>query len=650
MSLVVACRKCGCEIRAKGELLGKAIRCPNCGTINRLPGVAVVATADPATGVCPVCGFDLWVDPDQVQDYRGRRFHRACFKEVRTSGAPQSADSDVVQVYQAPGAKPSGGTTDLPSSAGEDARALPDKPAVAPEASTPSDKPAVARGEDELTLAPEPQSRRAVPPAKPTPPRQASRSAGGTAGLSGSAASRPKPARQPPPAAEDDLPLAIPLGPTGVPDREVGRDGIPSYMTANPSGATGGLDDLLGPLPDALPVALPAGDPFAAMPKAPANAASGSSRQPLWLYLLIGFGAAVPVMLLVYGIISATTKPGREAAKAEQRSVQQSDPALLDKLGLYQDVNAYQIRLPRGSQTELTPTSPPGCKIVSWTGAERSDGTHPSVLISVGPLSPRERGWSAERIHANYLGGMKSKFDDWQQQPTQSVEVNGLPFLKTTSRATLRGMDRAFHGIQYGYRDKSCYVEISAQDVEPHHAETLKLLEASVLTFRKNPDAAASQQFAEVTDTGPIGSSPEPDSRDVAHQIGYGAVFVGGFLCVAVVGIVVGSFFLLLAGRIAGVPVTLGKSMAILGISWMTNAVTTLVLSFVASPTENPAIMLLPVVITLAVMVASIAGMVPTSFGKAVLMVILYFVVIIGVVVLLALLLPALIAIREATR
>lgn len=85
MSVSVACKKCGKELRSKDEYAGWQVKCPACGTVNRLPSrpdTGLAATgAQPA--VCRLCGKDFAEDSSRVKDTQGRYYHRSCHEAAK---------------------------------------------------------------------------------------------------------------------------------------------------------------------------------------------------------------------------------------------------------------------------------------------------------------------------------------------------------------------------------------------------------------------------------------------------------------------------------------------------------------------------------------------------------------------------------------
>lgn len=475
MSLVAVCKKCGCKIRAKQEHAGRQFRCPECNALNQLPcGQQSPSTdAEQASAVCLVCGFDLWIDPDQVEDSRGRRFHRECFKEISPKRMPRLADSDVVQLSQSP-------RTEKP-------KPSPPQPAPRPKARA------------RATSAAKPQPLRKPPPSRPK-----------------------EPTPNPPDVEDDDLLLATPVEPSNGYDElpEAIPDALPNALPeALPEAFPDALPDaLLEAIPDALPEAWPEAEALAPLPGAAVFQPSRSPEQPKWFYLLIGFGAAVPVILVVLLVVQIGTKHGKAsptvstdktadrasrqphnpqadttanadapAAQVRGGATWQPDPGMLEELGPYEDFEGYQMRLPKSFPRQASPQAPPGGKVFLWAGLPRGDGTRPLILISVIAIPPRERKMGAKQAHANYLAGMKRSHDHWQEQPMRSGEINGMAFLKTTLQATVRANGLRMHAVVYGHTEGATFVEMSGHDVEPHQEQTLKIIETAMLTFRKKP-------------------------------------------------------------------------------------------------------------------------------------------------------------------
>jgi len=83
MGVVVACLRCGAQLRSKDEYAGRPVRCPYCHTINQLPERPNAAPAEAERQLCPLCGGRFEPSREQVKGPRGVLYHRECFELER---------------------------------------------------------------------------------------------------------------------------------------------------------------------------------------------------------------------------------------------------------------------------------------------------------------------------------------------------------------------------------------------------------------------------------------------------------------------------------------------------------------------------------------------------------------------------------------
>jgi hypothetical protein len=161
------------------------------------------------------------------------------------------------------------------------------------------------------------------------------------------------------------------------------------------------------------------------------------------------------------------------------------DPALLDQLESYQDVEGYEIRLPKGCKPTSVPM--PYGKIRVWQTPMRDDNTQFMLAIMLVTVPPgvSDYALTAEQELDSILIGFKktSKFSDWQQAPTESGQVGGVPFVRVCFQGVVNGVKG--YGSYYVTKNAGTFVAISIVDFEPHSKESLGLGKASILTFRK---------------------------------------------------------------------------------------------------------------------------------------------------------------------
>jgi hypothetical protein len=170
-------------------------------------------------------------------------------------------------------------------------------------------------------------------------------------------------------------------------------------------------------------------------------------------------------------------KPGAAASAWEP------DKALLDQLEPYQDVEGYQIRLPKGySLTQLPMATPAGMKLFFWMGPRQADGGASFVQVSLVALPSQETKLNLATALAGAQDALKAQQREWQQTPAEPGQINGLPSLRVQNRGAQGGAK--VRGFMYAVQDGSTLIMISGAAPEAN-ADALKLAEAAALTFRK---------------------------------------------------------------------------------------------------------------------------------------------------------------------
>ena len=123
-------------------------------------------------------------------------------------------------------------------------------------------------------------------------------------------------------------------------------------------------------------------------------------------------------------------------------------------------------------------------KIYQWTlrRADESVATI-TVFIETSPV-PQLYARSAENQVAD-LSEAAQGVSDWQRKPIESGTIGGLTFVRTSSQCVEKGKTKKFYQFYYLSKDAGTFITITARDEEPYNQESLKLLNAAVLTFRK---------------------------------------------------------------------------------------------------------------------------------------------------------------------
>ena len=74
---------------------------------------------------------------------------------------------------------------------------------------------------------------------------------------------------------------------------------------------------------------------------------------------------------------------------------------------------------------------------------------------------------------------------EWQLTHTEQGLVNGLRFVRARWSGMHTPTEYKMHGFNYLIVAGREVIQLSSQDVKPHHKEALRLAEASALTFKK---------------------------------------------------------------------------------------------------------------------------------------------------------------------
>jgi hypothetical protein len=163
-----------------------------------------------------------------------------------------------------------------------------------------------------------------------------------------------------------------------------------------------------------------------------------------------------------------------------------SDPALLASLEAPIEFEGYVVRPPKGHTRTDPPGAPPGARMVAWAGGRRKDGTAAVFLVMVGTPPKSERIPPLEEALQSMLQGTRRIYSkDWTQEATESGEINGLKFVRARWKGVNVAKGAKMHGFTYVAIDGLKVIQISGQELEPHHENGLKIAEAAALSFQR---------------------------------------------------------------------------------------------------------------------------------------------------------------------
>ena len=177
---------------------------------------------------------------------------------------------------------------------------------------------------------------------------------------------------------------------------------------------------------------------------------------------------------------------GEEKKPAGSASAWEPDKALLDQLEPYQDVDGYQIRVPKGYAPLQSPAAP-GAKAFVWGGPRRPNGTFPSLTAMMLIAPPGAASLATMDPFLDLaMQGIKGLHRDWQETPREHGQVNGVTLLRARFQGVLNQNGLKVRGIYYAGRDGATFMMMASEDTEDQE-QALRLAEAAILTLRKKP-------------------------------------------------------------------------------------------------------------------------------------------------------------------
>lgn len=159
---------------------------------------------------------------------------------------------------------------------------------------------------------------------------------------------------------------------------------------------------------------------------------------------------------------------------------------LLSQLEADHAIDKFTIRTPKGYSPQTRP-GPHGSIATAWAGPPRADGTRPQVMVLTVRLPLEElQKYNLAQALDELVSSLRARRRNWTQTATEKGLINDLVFVRTRWKAEDLSSGLKMHGFVYVAFIDDMLVQLSSQDVEPHHEAALKLAEASILTFKKS--------------------------------------------------------------------------------------------------------------------------------------------------------------------
>jgi hypothetical protein len=201
-------------------------------------------------------------------------------------------------------------------------------------------------------------------------------------------------------------------------------------------------------------------------------------------------GAATPAVETPLPRTSSGSRVRAASAPVIETKEWRADPALMDQLQPYQDVEGFEIRLPRELKFCIRQVGPlPGLIECTWTGSLRTDGSKPTLLLKLITPPPAAAAAIASATLEDGLEGVMPpngvRGPDYHQESVEMGQINGISFARVKFRFTWSGTQRIVRGASYSGKQGGTFIGLRMHDYDPYQEESMKLLNAAVMTLRK---------------------------------------------------------------------------------------------------------------------------------------------------------------------
>ena len=180
---------------------------------------------------------------------------------------------------------------------------------------------------------------------------------------------------------------------------------------------------------------------------------------------------------------------GRDISVAkEDRQNWAPDSAMAKNLQEEAKVTAYYVRPPKAYQRAASEKTAP---VTIWKGAERADGTQPTISILAGKLPAEHENAGPEAILKDSLAQAARRRSRWRQgviergtidgHAAARVRWTGVSHPTTVAAYSEKAMRGVIYALTIGNGD---YLLVMSQDLEQYHRESLPLAEAAARTIR----------------------------------------------------------------------------------------------------------------------------------------------------------------------
>jgi hypothetical protein len=216
---------------------------------------------------------------------------------------------------------------------------------------------------------------------------------------------------------------------------------------------------------------------------------------PALLWSLIGGGAALLIggVILLIVLLGGGKNDGSGSDKkgpGKQHDAWTLDPALENRLGAEVAFQGYLIRPPQGYVMRQQAVM--GNQLTIWNGQRRADGTAPTLIATIFPLTGQEANLGLEVLMDQVVMGLRATMAGLTTEPKENGKISGIAFVRTHIKGNTKALrpDGAvaplnIRGITYVAKDGNRGISLTFIDAEPHVEKSLPLAESTIASFKK---------------------------------------------------------------------------------------------------------------------------------------------------------------------
>ena len=186
------------------------------------------------------------------------------------------------------------------------------------------------------------------------------------------------------------------------------------------------------------------------------------------------------------GKSSDSPSPPAEAS-TDDLPVWTPNEKLAEELGAYQDVDDFEIRLPKGYEGGETPGTLPGTsvKLFGFSAKEPAQGVKPMLSFIIQKTPPGQKPETLDHTFEFLFSKLQGYGANWQHATIERGKIGELICLRSRCECPSAAATKMLGFVYLCQVDANTLVMMLAADGESQNVRALKIANTAVLTIRK---------------------------------------------------------------------------------------------------------------------------------------------------------------------